>query len=68
MHLFRWREIAPKTNARYFDAQAAADDPAPGKQALWRLTTVKKSGVGALALDLLQLVQGLTGSRTCCSP
>jgi hypothetical protein len=46
-YLFRYREISQlQANARYLDALAAVDDPTPGKQALQRLTTVKKDAAG----------------------
>jgi hypothetical protein len=45
-YLFRYREISLQANARYLDAPAAVDDPTPGKQALQRLTTVKKDAAG----------------------
>jgi hypothetical protein len=37
-----------QANARYLDALAAVDDPTAGKQALQRLTPVKKDGAGRL--------------------
>ena len=45
-YLFRYREISLQANARYLDALAAVDDPTAGKQALQRLTTMKKDAAG----------------------
>jgi hypothetical protein len=45
-YLFRYREISLQANARCLDALAAVDDPAAGKQALQRLTTMKKDAAG----------------------
>ena len=45
-YLSRYREVSLQANARCLDALAAVDDPTQGKQALQRLSTMKKDAAG----------------------